>query len=99
MPSPTPGGFDFIVSKAATQSDTDDITDGVVVGFHVQGTSGDVKVTYADIGSDGTEVDDTLYVLQGEFVKAPIKRIWSNGTTATNIKVLYSKLRTRVMAE
>jgi len=97
MSSPSIFGYDFIASKPAVQSDTDDISDGMAVGIHVRGTSGDVKVTYQAPDSSGAEIDDVLYLTQGDYLKIPIKRVWSTGTTATNVVVLYGKIKDKVL--
>jgi len=88
--------FDFMFSKAAVPSDSANIEDGQAVGLHVTGTSGFIKVTYASDDPSGTEVDDELYVVQGDYIKVPIKRVWSTvsgSPAATGVKVLYGKLR------
>lgn len=73
----------FTNMAAANVSDSADLT---VPGFLLVGAAGDIKVTPVDAPADHTgEVVPNWY---GLFPVA-VRRVWSTGTTATDIKVVW----------
>ncbi len=68
-------------SVAVTKSDTDDLTH---VSRALQiGTGGDIKMTFAD-GSV-----DTWYNVAAGICSVQVKRVWSTGTSASQISAVY----------
>lgn len=74
---------DLITSDAQVVT-TSDTTTKLYAGFYV-GVSGDVKVT--TVG--GTDVTFTA-VPSGAIIPLSVTKIWSTGTTATNIVGLFN---------
>ncbi len=68
---------------AVTPNDSSDLSGGATRGVYV-GVSGDVKVTFAS-GSTATYVG----LASGLIHPVSVTRVWSTGTTATNIVACY----------
>lgn len=82
--------FDFDYSETITPDDSNDLTDwGRCVGIHNAGDDGLVNVHYHRTDEDGNPIVDDVYLRQGDYLKAPIKRILSTGTTAGEVHALF----------
>ena len=71
-------------ATAVTPSDSTDLPNGVAVSLYI-GVTGDVAVTLAD-GDDG--VSQVFKAHPVGYLLGQVKRVWSTGTTATNILAL-----------
>lgn len=84
--------FTYAVMMDALAVGLDDSTDlaQAAVGIHNKGTGGTVKVRFHTPQKPGDH-DATLFIAQGEFLIAPIRRVFSTGTAVAegDLAVLY----------
>lgn len=69
--------------KSVTPDDSNDLPDGVTRAVYIGG-SGNVKMTLIN-----GDVATWINAADGQLIPCMVTRIWSTGTTATNIMALY----------